>query len=330
MKKLIKKLLIEALNKNITCEKCGWEWKRSESGADMYFCHKCHHDNTPDNINEHLQQADKVYFNSGKLSPRVREIILRITNGDALTKLVTDMYYAKLHEDHDVGNWAVSQISGNEEKTAIENDVMSIEGWNKIKTAYQQLKTYNKNVFPIKGLNGNTAENSLGVLYSLDMRERVINSMKTLPTVAARNLRDEIRQPRDISELNQYRHDLEYFLTYYSQLSNRDEKSRKKIEDKMFKSNTTLSDLIDFASEKENMIGGEKFTKNKIKGLLNNYHNELEIIYDKGNTMVVEVSGPNGIKSIGCNSLWCFTYGSGFELAYRQWGHIQPMIWYML
>jgi hypothetical protein len=25
--------------------------------------------------------------------------------------------------------------------------------------------------------------------------------------------------------------------------------------------------------------------------------------------MVIEVSGPNGIKKIGCNSLWCFTYG---------------------
>jgi hypothetical protein len=25
--------------------------------------------------------------------------------------------------------------------------------------------------------------------------------------------------------------------------------------------------------------------------------------------MVIEVSGPNGKKKIGCNSLWCFTYG---------------------
>jgi hypothetical protein len=31
--------------------------------------------------------------------------------------------------------------------------------------------------------------------------------------------------------------------------------------------------------------------------------------------MVIEVSGPNGIKKIGCNSLWCFTYGrNGDEL----------------
>jgi hypothetical protein len=54
MRNIIKKLLREALNsdKTISCEKCGWDWKKSESGADMYFCHKCGYDNTPDNINE--------------------------------------------------------------------------------------------------------------------------------------------------------------------------------------------------------------------------------------------------------------------------------------
>jgi hypothetical protein len=275
--------------------------------------------NQPKPLNEHLQQADKIYFNTGKLSPKVRETILKITGGDAFTKLVTDMYFAKINEDHEMGDWAVSHISGKEEKTPIENDVMGVEGWQKIKKAYEQLKTYNKNVFPIEGLNNNSSNDALMVMYALDMREAVIKEMKNLPTVAARNLRAEIRQPRTLSELNQYRHNLEYFNAYYSQLSNRDEKQRKKIEDKMFKSNTTLDDLIDFASEKSNMIGGEKFTKNKVKNLLDNYHGELEVVYDKGNIMVVEVAGPQGIKDIGCNSLWCFTYGSGFEAAYRQW-----------
>lgn len=52
-KTFIKKLLRENLiDKTITCEKCGWHWKKSEAGPDMYFCHKCNHDNTPDNITE--------------------------------------------------------------------------------------------------------------------------------------------------------------------------------------------------------------------------------------------------------------------------------------
>jgi len=49
---LIKKLLREALNKTITCDNCGWSWKKSDSGPDMYFCHKCGKDNTPNNIQE--------------------------------------------------------------------------------------------------------------------------------------------------------------------------------------------------------------------------------------------------------------------------------------
>jgi tRNA nucleotidyltransferase/poly(A) polymerase len=56
MKDIIKRLLRENLDKKITCEKCGWSWKRSESGPDMYFCHKCEHDNTPDNIEETEQK----------------------------------------------------------------------------------------------------------------------------------------------------------------------------------------------------------------------------------------------------------------------------------
>ena len=37
--------------------------------------------------------------------------------------------------------------------------------------------------------------------------------------------------------------------------------------------------------------------------------------------MIVEVSGPQGIKKIGCNSLWCFTYGSGFDAAWQSWNN---------
>ena len=56
MKDLIKKLLREAIDKIIKCKKCGWSWKKSDSGSDMYFCHKCGHDNTPDNIKEEKEE----------------------------------------------------------------------------------------------------------------------------------------------------------------------------------------------------------------------------------------------------------------------------------
>ena len=29
----------------ITCDICGWSWKKSEGGNDLYICHKCYHNN---------------------------------------------------------------------------------------------------------------------------------------------------------------------------------------------------------------------------------------------------------------------------------------------
>lgn len=63
IKPMIKSLLREALDKTITCKKCGWHWKESESDKkDLYVCHKCGHDNSPkkENLNEAiLNKTDK-------------------------------------------------------------------------------------------------------------------------------------------------------------------------------------------------------------------------------------------------------------------------------
>jgi len=32
---------------NVTCDKCGWNWKLEDGGTDKYICHKCGHDNQP-------------------------------------------------------------------------------------------------------------------------------------------------------------------------------------------------------------------------------------------------------------------------------------------
>jgi DNA-directed RNA polymerase subunit RPC12/RpoP len=38
---------IEAKDKIIKCNQCGWKWKESEGGKDKYVCHKCGHNNNP-------------------------------------------------------------------------------------------------------------------------------------------------------------------------------------------------------------------------------------------------------------------------------------------
>jgi tRNA(Ile2) C34 agmatinyltransferase TiaS len=36
----------------VICDNCGWKWRISDGGDDLYMCHKCNHDNTPKQLNE--------------------------------------------------------------------------------------------------------------------------------------------------------------------------------------------------------------------------------------------------------------------------------------
>jgi hypothetical protein len=61
-KSLIKKMLRENLDKTITCKKCGWHWKESESDPkDLYVCHECGYDNSQKGkLNEMLMTQDEL------------------------------------------------------------------------------------------------------------------------------------------------------------------------------------------------------------------------------------------------------------------------------
>jgi hypothetical protein len=253
---------------------------------------------------ENLQLADKFYFKSGKLSNEAKEQILQITNGDAYTKIIADIYYYFLKENN------------SESK---ENTTLNYNNIKELKEIYNSLKSYNKNVFPIAGLNINSVSNVQNLIYSINERKAIIELLKKLPSIAIRNLKNDIRKERSSQELHKYKKDLEYFLSYYSALYNRDEKLRAVIDRKVFKSDATIEDLLQFIEDKNNLIGGAKFTKNMIRKLVEENPYDLEIVFEKGKIMIVDVTSPEGIKTIGCNSLWCFTYGKGFQEAYRQW-----------
>lgn len=243
-------------------------------------------------LNENIQLADKVYFRNGKLSEEDKEIILNITNSDNYTKLISDFYFY------------LKDIDNN---TLIK----------RLKLLYNDVLNYNKNVFPIVGYDVYNTKNIYDIVNGLEKRRKIIEEINKLPSIATRNMKDDIRVERTAKELNDYLHYLEYFITHYSLLSNRDENTQKNILRKMFKGNTTLKQLMRFVDDKENFIGGVDFTKEDIKKL--SKMEDFEIVYEKGDVMIVEVYSPKGIKAIGCNSLWCFTYGSGFDSAYRQW-----------
>lgn len=286
---------------------------------------------------ENVQQAEKLYFNNGKLSEQAKKYILHITGGDALTKLIADIYYAKVLHSHKMGHFLLSGIDGKKEKKYNPNsrkdgqdDVLHIDDLRDLKNTYLQLKNYNKNVFPISDFNINGVSDVFAFTRSLKSREKIIENMKKLPSVAIRNLKEEIRKPMNESELYEYNDKLEYFLAHYYFLSNRDGKIKKKIEDKMFKSNITLSDLLGFVEEKQNLIGGVNYSRKMIQKIVSENEYDLEIVYNSGNVMVIDVTDPAGIKAIGCNSLWCFTYGQAAN--WDQWsrystnGHVYAII----
>lgn len=247
-------------------------------------------------LKENIQLADKIYFKTGKLSDDDKKIILNITNGNNYTKLISDFYFI---------------LKNNSFNT---NELIK-----RLKLLYDDILNYNKNVYPIIGYDVINPSNISEIVYGLEKRRKIIDEIKKLPSIATRNLKDDIRKERTSSELDKYLGDLVYFMTHYSLLSNRDKDTQIKILRKMFKGDTTLEQLMRFVDEKENFIGGVEFTRDDIKKLSES--EDFEIIYEQGNVMIVRVDSPDGIKAIGCNSLWCFTYGSGFDNAYRLWNY---------
>lgn len=274
---------------------------------------------------ENIQLADKIYFIPGKLSQKVRDIIVsKITGGDNYTKIITDIYWAILQQSTKEGLWALSVIDKSDydfpkEDVEVKNDILGIEDLKKIKKLYLDLKEYNKNVFPISELDIYNPKDIWNIISGLKQRRLILDLFKKLPSIAWRNMKNDIRKERKYPELQKYRSDLEYFLAHFSYLGNRDEHLRKKILQKMFKSNTSLDELLRFVEEKENLLGGANFTKEQIKEM--SKEEEFEVVYEQGEVMIVRVDSPHGIKKIGCNSLWCFTYGSGFDNAYMQWNN---------
>ena len=57
--KLINILKELVTNMEIICDNCGWRWKIKDGGNDLYICHKCNHDNTPEELEEEKTKRDR-------------------------------------------------------------------------------------------------------------------------------------------------------------------------------------------------------------------------------------------------------------------------------
>lgn len=266
------------------------------------------------NLAENLQLADKVYFNPGRLSSEVKRIVLHITRGDAYTKIISDIVYAMLQQDERSSEFLMTHLSDTEEKPApkggydVSKSNLQLKDWQKIRAYHNQLKAYDKNVYPIAGLDINNQKDIWKLINALNQRSSILEYIKKLPSIAIRNMKEDIRKPRTSLELQYYRADLEQFLKYYALLNNRQGEMRTVMDKKMFRSGVALQDLLSFVKNKQNLIGGTKIDKKFVKQIVGENSSELKIVYEKGNVIIIDVTGENGIKAIGCNSVWCFTY----------------------
>jgi len=75
LKYYIRKLLQEIKDQTITCDNCGWEWKKSEGGDDPYTCHKCWHTNKKNKITESL---NKNIIRVMRMAPDVKDFAVEM------------------------------------------------------------------------------------------------------------------------------------------------------------------------------------------------------------------------------------------------------------
>lgn len=239
-------------------------------------------------VTENLQMADKLFFSSGLLSNEERDEILKITNGDYTTNLITKIY----HGMKDSYSFTMDSL----------------------KSVHNMMLSYNRNVFPIKGFDFNNKD--VNYYQPLIDRYKTISLFTTFPSIAKRNLKNDIRQERDGKEMSDLYNTIEYISGYLKYLDNRDDESKMKIMKKIFKSNHDIKDISRFVDDKDSLLGGKDLTREKILEIIEDPENDSEVIYDNENVMVVKIMDVTGIKNLGCNSLWCFTYGND---NYRQW-----------
>lgn len=256
---------------------------------------------------ENFSLAKKLYIDTGKLDQQDVDFLTSLCNKDYTFKTLADLM--------------------------LEDKKHSIK-WNRDqwKKCYLQLKNYNKNIFPIEDFSFDSSN----VCVSKNLivhRENVLIEFNKWPSIAKRNLKSDIRIPRKEYEFMHLDDLLAHVNHYLSLLNNRSESVKNQIYKKIFSSNhPKFDDILEFLEDKTNLLHGTAFTKKQFYKIVKENSDYLNIVYDKNNIVIVDVTGQPGIKALGCNSLWCFTYGDEYGKAGEQWdqysynGHVYAII----
>jgi hypothetical protein len=88
----------------VICDNCGWKWRISDGGDDLYMCHKCNHNNTPKHINEQTQPELQFPdgFQPAKSVPKGGAMCANCAKWNEKTQLCEGQYYIDWHGNGEI------------------------------------------------------------------------------------------------------------------------------------------------------------------------------------------------------------------------------------
>lgn len=262
-------------------------------------------------IFDNLQLADKLYFKTGELTPRDKELILSITGGDNYTKLIADAFHHFKTFEENKEEWNPNSLK-------------------MMKTMYGYLKDYDSNFFPIKDYEPeNIIKPKLHILElfeSLQERNSVVGFVREyFDRIYLRNIREDIRLPRTNHEFRSLFNKMKEISSQLRMLKSINPDHAEKIFKKAFSSKNKTIDLVlqRLKNIKEFLVND--VTPDDIKYTLEDC-NSSEIIYEKNKVMIILVGNKEDMISLGNNTLWCFANDTGYWDEYASAGHVYIII----
>ena len=273
-------------------------------------------------LNENMNQADKVYFNTGLLSEPVRDNMLYITGGDNFTKLVCDLYY---HFNKYAG--------GGSDPSVLNKSNMKMAD-----TFYRMLKVYDKKLFPIPGnltdysAEGDNDHHVLTLFEMLKERNNLVRYWSEIPSLVKRNFKPLIDQfiYGDNAPAQYFSYRFKEAATDVKDIADLvktlPEKKANEVIPKLFSSIKTLPDIkkgIQNLRNTMSMINPDsEIDSNLIVDLANDY--KCPVLINQNNLVVVKVTTPEAMQRLGCYSSWCFSIpgGEGYWDEYAGSGYV--------
>lgn len=255
-----------------------------------------------ESLDETAGELDKQYMRTKVFDNEDRDVIMSITNGDAWTKLIADMYYylGEQYRDKD-GEWHIKP------KKLNQNELQVLE------ESYELLKKYNKNVLPIHDLFAKEHNaHPLEKWQDLRTREAIISRLRKFPSILLRNLKNEIRKERQHWEFETLFQTVKEVQGALELLEKVKPEKKEIIYKKIFSSKNDTFDAIKKRLEDTTLsyLSQDEDLPDMV-GKVNDMGDEAEILYSQNNVLVVEIKSSEAMKYLGCSSQWCFASESG-------------------